>query len=58
MRPGQDQLLSAVAEHGRREGTLLDDAATGSGKTVATNNQLIAHSREKDNRNLYLVRKK
>ena len=56
MRPGQDQILSEVAQLGRRGGALLVDAATGAGKTVATLAPLIEHAEAEDHRILYLVR--
>jgi DNA excision repair protein ERCC-2 len=56
LRPGQEQIVEAVSELGRHGGALLLDAATGSGKTVATLAPLIAHAEEADHRILYLVR--
>lgn len=56
VRPGQDEVLRAVAETARLGGTLLVDAATGSGKTVATLAPLLEHAEAADHRVLYLVR--
>ncbi|EQD53961.1 DEAD2 domain protein, partial [mine drainage metagenome] len=56
VRPGQDLILEAVADLGRHGGALLLDAATGSGKTVATLAPLIDHAESADHRILYLVR--
>lgn len=56
MRPGQDEILRAVAESTRRGGALLVDAATGTGKTVATLAPLLEHAEAADHRILYLVR--
>ncbi|MCI4337025.1 MAG: ATP-dependent DNA helicase [Thermoplasmata archaeon] len=56
VRPGQDQILSEVAAIARTGGALLIDAATGSGKTVATLAPLLEHAEAQDHRILYLVR--
>ncbi|HZY91328.1 MAG TPA: ATP-dependent DNA helicase [Thermoplasmata archaeon] len=56
VRPGQEGILREVAELGRRGGALLVDAATGSGKTVATLAPLLEHAQAEDHRILYLVR--
>ncbi len=56
MRPGQDEILRAVTETTRRGGALVVDAATGSGKTVATLAPLLEHAISADHRVLYLVR--
>jgi DNA excision repair protein ERCC-2 len=55
-RPGQDRVLTAVAELTRHGGALLVDAPTGSGKTVAALAPLIEHAEAADHRILYLVR--
>jgi DNA excision repair protein ERCC-2 len=56
VRPGQDAILREVAAVAEQGGTLLIDAATGSGKTVATLAPLIEHAQRVDHRILYLVR--
>ena len=56
VRPGQDRILRAVREATGRGGPLLVDAATGSGKTVATLAPLLEHAEAADHRILYLVR--
>lgn len=56
MRPGQDRILRAVRDAAVRGGPLLVDAATGSGKTVATLAPLLEHAEAVDHRILYLVR--
>jgi len=44
VRPGQDRILSEVAEVAQRGGPLLINAPTGSGKTVATLAPLLEHA--------------
>ena len=56
LRPGQEPIVRAVAEVARRGGPLIIDAATGSGKTVATLAPLLEHAEAADHRILYLVR--
>jgi DNA excision repair protein ERCC-2 len=56
VRPGQDRILREISDLSTRGGALLVDAATGSGKTVATLAPLIEHARAADHRILYLVR--
>jgi DNA excision repair protein ERCC-2 len=56
VRPGQEPIVRAVGEIARTGGPLLIDAATGSGKTVATLAPLLEHARAADHRILYLVR--
>jgi len=55
-RPGQESILREVAEVGQRGGTLLVNAPTGSGKTVATLAPLLEHAVRADHKVLYLVR--
>ncbi|HUI38779.1 MAG TPA: ATP-dependent DNA helicase [Thermoplasmata archaeon] len=55
-RPGQERILAEVSETARRGGSLLLDAATGSGKTVAVLAPLLEHAELADHRILYLVR--
>jgi DNA excision repair protein ERCC-2 len=56
VRPGQEKILGEISELTRRGGALLVDAATGSGKTVATLAPLLEHAQAADHRILYLVR--
>ncbi|MGD0257307.1 MAG: ATP-dependent DNA helicase [Thermoplasmata archaeon] len=56
VRPGQDRILSEVAEVAQRGGPLLINAPTGSGKTVATLAPLLEHAEAADHKILYLVR--
>ncbi|HKS59417.1 MAG TPA: ATP-dependent DNA helicase [Thermoplasmata archaeon] len=56
MRPGQERILAEIHSLGRTGGSLLVDAATGSGKTVATLAPLLEHAIQADHRVLYLVR--
>lgn len=56
MRAGQEPIVRAVEEVGRTGGALLIDAATGSGKTVATLAPLLEHAEAADHKILYLVR--
>ena len=56
LRPGQEPIVRSVAEVGRTGGALLIDAATGSGKTVATLAPLLEHAEAADHKILYLVR--
>ncbi|MCI4361031.1 MAG: ATP-dependent DNA helicase [Thermoplasmata archaeon] len=56
LRPGQEPIVRSVAEVARTGGALLIDAATGSGKTVATLAPLLEHAEKADHRILYLVR--
>jgi DNA excision repair protein ERCC-2 len=56
VRSGQDRILEAVAELADRGGSLLINAPTGSGKTVATLAPLLEHAEREDHRILYLVR--
>jgi len=56
VRPGQDRILSEVAELVQRGGPLLINAPTGSGKTVATLAPLLEHAEAADHKILYLVR--
>ncbi len=56
MRPGQEQILREVHSLTRTGGALLIEAATGSGKTVATLAPLLEHAERADHKVLYLVR--
>ena len=56
VRPGQERILNGIRESCGLGGPLLIDAATGSGKTVATLAPLIEHAEATDHRILYLVR--
>lgn len=56
VRPGQDQILKEVGSVTRTGGALLIEAATGSGKTVATLAPLLEHAERADHKILYLVR--
>lgn len=56
LRPGQEPIVRAVADVVRTGGALLVDAATGSGKTVATLAPLLEHAEAADHRIVYLVR--
>ncbi|HEY6239139.1 MAG TPA: DEAD/DEAH box helicase, partial [Thermoplasmata archaeon] len=56
LRPGQEPIVRAVTDVTRTGGALLVDAATGSGKTVATLAPLLEHAEAADHRILYLVR--
>jgi DNA excision repair protein ERCC-2 len=56
VRPGQDRILAEIHSLLRSGGSLLVDAATGSGKTVATLAPLLEHAIQADHRVLYLVR--
>ena len=56
IRPGQDRLVAEVRSLTRTGGALLVDAATGSGKTVATLAPVLEHAIAADHRILYLVR--
>ena len=56
VRPGQEEILREVAGVARKGGALLVDAATGSGKTVATLAPLLEHAQAEDHRIVYLVR--
>ncbi|MCI4368339.1 MAG: ATP-dependent DNA helicase [Thermoplasmata archaeon] len=56
VRAGQERILESVRELGHTGGALLIDAATGSGKTVATLAPLLEHAEAADHKVLYLVR--
>jgi DNA excision repair protein ERCC-2 len=56
LRPAQEEVLRAVQERTEKGGTLLLDAATGSGKTVAVLAPLLAHALAVGHKVLYLVR--
>ncbi|MEM0128683.1 MAG: ATP-dependent DNA helicase [Thermoplasmata archaeon] len=55
-RPGQDALVRAVGSAAASGGSLLVQAATGSGKTVGALAPLLAHAIREDHRIVYLVR--
>lgn len=56
VRPGQGQLLEAVAALGRTGGPLLVESPTGTGKTVGVLAPLLEHAEAADHRVVYLVR--
>jgi DNA excision repair protein ERCC-2 len=56
VRPGQDEILSEIERLTRMGGPLLVEAATGSGKTVATLAPLLEHALRADHKIIYLVR--
>jgi DNA excision repair protein ERCC-2 len=56
VRPGQEAILREVVALTRRGGSLVVNAPTGSGKTVATLAPLLEHATDADHRILYLVR--
>ncbi|MGA8542424.1 MAG: ATP-dependent DNA helicase [Thermoplasmata archaeon] len=56
VRPGQESILREVTELAHRGGSLLINAPTGSGKTVATLAPLLEHATRVDHRIVYLVR--
>lgn len=56
VRPGQESILREVVALAGRGGSLLINAPTGSGKTVATLAPLLEHATLADHRILYLVR--
>ncbi len=56
VRPGQEKILREVQSVARSGGALLVEAATGSGKTVATLAPLLEHAIKADHKVLYLVR--
>ncbi|MGI0054699.1 MAG: ATP-dependent DNA helicase [Thermoplasmata archaeon] len=55
-RPGQERLIGAIGALATGSGSLLAQAATGSGKTVATLAPLLEHAEAADHRIVYLVR--
>lgn len=56
VRPGQDALMTGVETLTRTGGSLVVNAPTGSGKTVAALAPLLEHAEREDHRILYLVR--
>ncbi len=56
VRPGQESIVAEVAELARHGGSLLVNAPTGSGKTVAALAPLVEHAEAAGHRILYLVR--
>ncbi len=56
MRPGQDAILREVTDLAQTGGSLLVNAPTGSGKTVAVLAPLLEHAEAADHKILYLVR--